>query len=146
MVKQEVVTNRKEIEPIGSGDPGDLNHKEPSLLVGRELPYGLQRKAGEQFSSNIHFPLLSCAKLGTKHGSWGLSIHSNRETMGPVKREVGHSGKLYNAVSRLHLCEMGWSPVRAGSCSGIQDQRQLWLRELERCIADQMSDTSTDSD
>lgn len=63
--------NRKEIAPIGSGDPGDLNHKEPSLLVGRDLPCGLQREAGEQFSSNIHFPLLSCAELGAKHGSLG---------------------------------------------------------------------------
>lgn len=66
--------------------------------------------------------------------------------MGTVKREVGYSGKLYNAVSRLHLREVGWKPGRAGSCSGVQNKTQLWLRELERCTADQMSDTSTDND
>lgn len=66
--------------------------------------------------------------------------------MGAVKREVRHLGKLYSAVSRLHLCAVGWSPVRAGSCRGVQNKRQLWLRELERYTADQMSDTSTDSD
>lgn len=46
-MKQEVVTNRKEIKPKGSGDPGDLNHRESSLLVGRDLPCGVQREAGE---------------------------------------------------------------------------------------------------
>lgn len=84
--------------------------------------------------------------MDAKHGSWGLFIHSNREAMGAVKREVGHSGKLYSAFSRLYLCAMGWSPVTAGSCRGIQKKRQLWLREMERYIADELSDTSTDSD